>query len=292
MGLGGFGVLGVGLIFGTQAMVALGHDLAAQWLTPIMWTGYILLCDALLLRWRGISWLTTRRREFPLLILLSVGVWLLFEAYNLHLQNWIYEGVPKSPLVRDFAYFWSFATIMPGIFLTAELVQLGLERVRMPKIAIRNLGPDWLWFALGLAMVTIPLAVPPRYASFLFASVWIGFILLLDPINERFNRHSIRRQIREGSSTITLSLLAAGLLCGFLWEFWNYQALRASGAYWIYTIPAPLRILNLHFGQMPLLGLLGFPPFALELHAFYVFLRELLGGDRVFGKPPQAGMPV
>jgi hypothetical protein len=34
---------------------------------------------------------------------------------------------------------------------------------------------------------------------------------------------------------------------------------------------------------MPLLGLLGFPPFALELSAMLALARRLLGGDRVFG---------
>jgi hypothetical protein len=33
---------------------------------------------------------------------------------------------------------------------------------------------------------------------------------------------------------------------------------------------------------MPVLGLLGFPPFALELFAAYVFLREVLGGDALW----------
>jgi hypothetical protein len=36
---------------------------------------------------------------------------------------------------------------------------------------------------------------------------------------------------------------------------------------------------------MPLLGMLGFPPFALELFAMYHFLRKILDGDRLLGKP-------
>jgi hypothetical protein len=77
---------------------------------------------------RGQSWLTARRREFPLLVLLSVAVWLVFEGYNLHLVNWVYRGLPTRALVRDLGYFWSFATIMPGVFETADFVEALFER--------------------------------------------------------------------------------------------------------------------------------------------------------------------
>ncbi|MGZ5435395.1 MAG: hypothetical protein ACXW3F_04990, partial [Pyrinomonadaceae bacterium] len=65
------------------------------------------------------------------------------------------------------------------------------------------------------------------------------------------------------------SLLSAGLVCGFLWEFWNYWALSK----WTYTVP--------YFGdikifEMPVLGYLGFPPFAIECWAMYIFVRSLL----------------
>jgi hypothetical protein len=79
------------------------------------------------------------------------------------------------------------------------------------------------------------------------------------------------------------------MACGFIWETWNYQAVMAEGAYWVYTIPEPLRIFGWHFGKMPVLGLLGFPPFALELHAFYTLIRETLDLERLiaFKKPWQ-----
>jgi hypothetical protein len=57
--------------------------------------------------------------------------------------------------------------------------------------------------------------------------------------------------------------------------------MRAGGAYWAYTLPPGLRFLDLHFGQMPVLGLLGFPPFALELFALYNVAKAILGIDRL-----------
>lgn len=278
--------LGLLVLLAGEAALLSGVSFVATWFTPIMWTGYILLADGIVYRLRGRSLLSSGRREAPLLILLSVAVWLLFEAYNLHLQNWIYRGLPASPFLRDVGYFWSFATIMPGVFETADLVAVLLERFRGQStidLPTGRVGPSWTWLLLGTAMITLPLAVPPRIAAFLFAAVWVGFILMLDPLNERLGLPSVRRDLRHGNWRPLVSYLLAGLACGFIWESWNYQALTFGGAYWVYTVPQQLRITGLHFGQMPIEGLLGFPPFALELRAFYLLGREGLGSDRIFG---------
>ncbi len=278
--------IGAAILVTGQALLLVGVSWMATWLTPVMWTGLILLLDGLVHRLRGRSWLTSRVREFPLLLLVSVGVWLLFEAYNLHLRNWQYTGLPESSLVRDVGYFWSFATIMPGVFQVSELVQALLERWRRadPTASGARLGPAWAWSLAGLAMVSIPLVLPADTAAYLFGAVWIGFFLLLDPLNASGGSPSMRQQWMAGVRRPALSLLVGGLLCGFLWEAWNQQAAAAGGAYWIYTFPSGLRPFELRYGQMPVLGLLGFPPFALELFAFYQLLRQMLGGDRVFGR--------
>lgn len=284
--------LGLVILLLGQLLLAAGVGWIATWLTPVMWTGLIVLVDGLVFRLRGRSWLTARIRDFPLLLLLSVGVWLIFEAYNLHLQNWHYLGLPDRAPVRDFGYFWSFATIMPGVFQVSELVEGLLERLGRAGDAPtgRRVGPAWAWSLAGIAMVTVPLALPARPASYLFGAVWIGFFLLLDPLNAKLGLPSLRRQWGEGIRRPAFALLIGGLLCGFLWEVWNQQAASAGGAFWVYTFPTELRPLGWSYGQMPVLGLLGFPPFALELYAFYHLLRELLGGQRLFagpGSPPR-----
>lgn len=272
-----------------ELLLALDVYFVAVWLTPIMWTGYILAADAFLYRRKGSSWLTTRRREFPLVLLLSVGVWLLFEVLNFHILNWSYHSVPANPIVRDFAYFWSFATIMPGVFITSEIISTFIPTRFLHNHQIRSdevfIGAGWLWFLCGLLMVVIPLLLPTPIASYLFGSVWIGFILLIDPINDQMGAPSFRRMLRERTYWPILSLLAGGLVCGFLWEAWNFQALQYGGGHWLYLVPEPLRIFGLHYGKMPLLGMLGFPPFALELFTMYHFLRKFLDGDRLLGKP-------
>ena len=278
--------IGLAIILGGQALLAAGSSFMATWLTPVMWTGLILLLDGIVYRLSGRSWLMTRRREFPLLILASVAVWLIFEAYNLHLRNWRYEGLPDSSLVRDLGYFWSFATIIPGVFEIVDLVQALIDRALKPRNVPRSTvpaGPSWAWWLAGVAMITIPLALPASAAAYLFGAVWIGFFLLLDPLNENLGLPSLRQQWRRGSRHKIWALLLGGLICGLVWETWNQQAVAAGGAYWVYLIPEGLRPFGLTYGQMPLLGLLGFPPFALELFAFYTIIRESLGGDRIFG---------
>jgi hypothetical protein len=67
-----------------------------------------------------------------------------------------------------------------------------------------------------------------------------------------------------------LALLASGALCGVLWEFWNYWALTR----WTYSVPY---VSHLKVFEMPALGYLGFPPFALECYAMYHWLRGWFG---------------
>jgi len=279
-----YGWLGLGGLAVGEALILLGDHWVATWFTPLMWTAYILTVDALVVRRTGGSWLTTRRREVPLLILASVGVWVLFEAYNFHLVNWIYANVPAAAIIRLIAFFWSFATIMPGVFETADLVRSFLPARRAPADAASITGfTSAAAFVIGLAMVTVPLAVPQPAAGYLFASVWIGFVLLLEPWNLALGAPCPTADWLQGDRRPVAALLLAGLACGLLWEAWNYQAFLHQGAYWVYTIPQPLRVLGLHYGQMPLMGLGGFPPFALELAAFYAWLKHMLGGERVFG---------
>ena len=62
--------------------------------------------------------------------------------------------------------------------------------------------------------------------------------------------------------------MAGGFACGALWEFWNYWA----GSKWIYSVPF---FQNWKIFEMPLLGFLGFPPFALECWILYHLLSSI-----------------
>ncbi len=119
-------------------------------------------------------------------------------------------------------------------------------------------------------MLLSPFVVPAWVAAYLAAPVWLGFIFLLDPINDALGFESLSRDLRRGSTARLVNLLLSGLLCGVLWEFWNYW----SRSKWHYTVPI---MQNHKMFEMPLPGYLGFPPFALECFTMYVFVRGLLG---------------
>jgi hypothetical protein len=56
-------------------------------------------------------------------------------------------------------------------------------------------------------------------------------------------------------------------MCGFFWEFWNYFAIVK----WKYNIPY---VGFLKIFEMPILGYLGYIPFALSLYSMYYFTRH------------------
>ena len=60
------------------------------------------------------------------------------------------------------------------------------------------------------------------------------------------------------------------MVCGFFWEMWNYWAAPK----WVYHVPF---VDFWHVFEMPLLGYLGYLPFALELYAMYHFFLGLAG---------------
>jgi hypothetical protein len=119
---------------------------------------------------------------------------------------------------------------------------------------------------IGFAAVIGPLIVP---SVWLAPVIWLSFILLLDPLNALRGWPSITTDLARGDWRRLVSLLAAGLVCGLLWEFFNYWALSK----WTYTVPY---LGSVKIFEMPVLGFLGFPPFAIECWAMYIFVRSLL----------------
>jgi hypothetical protein len=115
-------------------------------------------------------------------------------------------------------------------------------------------------------MLLIPLLYPSPYLA---APVWLGFVFLLDPLNARAGSESITGDIRVGRYARLINLALAGLICGIVWEFWNYWA----GTKWVYTVPI---LPQLRIFEMPIPGYGGFPVFALECFAMYVAVRRWL----------------
>jgi len=241
----------------------------ATYFTPIAWSAYILIADGAVLALTARSRLNDAPITLARMALLSIPLWLIFEGYNWRLHNWTYVGVPPGWTAFVFGYGWSFATITPAIFETSDLVQALLPP--LPGGAVKISRPvEKLLMALGALCLILPLALPLRIADRLFVLVWIGFVLLLDPLNRRLALPSFVGDLSEGFRRRLYGFFAAGWICGWFWEFWNNWA----GAKWHYTFPM---FQNWKIFEMPAPGFLGFLPFALECFTMYVTAAGLIG---------------
>jgi hypothetical protein len=263
---GWFGILG---LVGAEVLMFRGVEPVATYFTPVAWSAYILIADAAVLAITGRSRLHSAPLTLARMALLSIPLWLVFEGYNLRLQNWTYVGVPIGWPAALLGYGWSFATITPAIFETSDLVQALLPPLPSES---RKISPvaEGAMIACGAACLIVPLVLPQRAAAHLFALVWIGFILLLDPVNRRLGLPSFLGDLSEGFLRRFYGFLLSGWICGWFWEFWNNWA----AAKWHYTFPMFQRW---KIFEMPVPGYLGFLPFALECFTMYVTAAWLAG---------------
>ena len=186
---------------------------------------------------------------------------------NLGVGNWNYNSIEGAAAVSNVG--WKtiyFSTVLPAFFETVELfrsIHL-FDKVRLHRK--HRITKHLLQIILGLGILSFLL--PLLFPKYAFPLIWLTFFLLLDPINYLHHQPSIIGHLKDKKLVIPLSLLAAGITLGFFWEFWNYWAATK----WHYNIPF---VGFLKIFEMPLLGYLGYFPFALELYAMYWFVRSL-----------------
>ncbi len=247
----------------------------------IAWWSYIVVVDAWVWRKRGHSLLRNRPWEFLVLAFWSVAIWNLFEVFNFRLQNWFYVNVPTDYLYGAIFTFFAYATVVPGIFETYDLLRAygTLERTRTRPRQIRP-GGLVLAILIGVVMLITPI-LWPRYA---YPWVWGFAVFLLDPACYRLGPSratSVLGQFERGDPRPFLRLLLAGLICGALWEFWNFWAYTK----WIYTVPF---FEDTKWLEMPPLGFLGFPPFAVECYVLVNLINAFRRG-RGWEEPQPVG---
>ncbi len=226
------------------------------WFYSFAWWSYIIFVESFLFSRGYRSTLFAEPVRFLILLPLSVTIWLIFELFNFRLQNWHYLYLPPQRGLRWFGYSIAYATVLPAIFSTKNLLDsLGALR-KCGKVSI-NIDPaKGTVTSFGIAMLVLPVLFPKVF----FPLVWLAFAFLLEPLNYRSGADSFLRDMAKGSPRMLYLLLLSGLICGILWECWNYWA----GSKWVYTIPY-LGFLRVF--EMPLFGFLGFPPFAVECYA-------------------------
>ena len=230
-----------------------------------LWLGYILIVDGLVFLRKGTSLWTRSRARFLGLFLASTVTWWLFEALNERVQNWRYEGREYFTALQFFiSSTFSFSTVTPAVFGTAELVSTFLGRVRGPVVRPTR-ATLAAFFIAGLIMLALLLVWP----LYFFPFMWLSMFFILEPINAALGFPSLSRWTQAGDWRPVVALWLGTLTCGFFWEMWNFF----SFPQWIYTVPF---VDFLHIFKMPLLGYGGYLPFGLEVYALYNLLTGLL----------------
>src|SRR5437899_6490377 len=138
------GFVGLGIIIAAEYLLFSGNQFVGHWMTPIVWTGYILFVDALVHRFDGRSLLMDDRLEFLAVAIISIGSWWLFEFYNAprfwnsNLELWWhYHNLEPNLWVRRIGYDWAFATITPALLETADLFRPTLFKRESKRGSIR-----------------------------------------------------------------------------------------------------------------------------------------------------------
>jgi hypothetical protein len=265
--------LGVAALCGAVLLLVAGSAFMRTWFYLFAWWPFILIVDSLNFRRGGASLFTRPDRDILFMVFVSVSVWLIFELFNLRLQNWSYHELPDSLWQRWLGYFTAFASVVPALVVLAEFFR---QRPTLQKLPFPRIKPSPPLLRLGTLLGVMLLALTLLWPRLFFACVWLFFIFLLEPLCFRLGIPSLLTDLEQKDGTRFWNWAAAGLAAGFIWEFFNFWA----GSHWEYSIP------YFEFGrifQMPVLGYLGFIPFALEVMVIYGLLLHMK--NRIWARP-------
>jgi len=232
------------------------------WFYVVAWYPTLVILDQTVVLLGGES-LLARPGALTAMLWWSAMIWFLFEAINFRLEDWYYVFLPANRLARWVGITVSLATVVPAVLLPERLLErLGVWReLRGRPVPLR---PEHLRIALWVGGATLALVLAlPRY---LYPLTWGAVWLIAEPLlYARDPGRSLFADIARGAWGRVARLMAAGLFAGALWESFNGLA-RGR---WIYTVPF---LEHWKVFEMPLVGFLGFPFFALEVWSLYHLL--------------------
>jgi hypothetical protein len=254
--------IGLGAMHLAILLLILDVPFMKTWFYICAWWPLIIFLDGLNFRISGASPLSESPRNLIFSAFISIPVWLVYELFNLRLQNWSYHSLPTELLLRWLGYCLAFASVIPALLELSQLFQTALKGKNISFVRLKT-TPAFLngYMLLGFLFLFLSVLSPTLF----FPLVWLGFIFLIEPINYRLRIDSLLADAERSYGNRIFAWLLAGFASGILWESLNYWA----GSHWEYTIP------YLNFGrifQMPVFGYGGFLPFAIEVFAMFTLL--------------------
>lgn len=182
------------------------------------WT-YVFLADYLAYKRSGSSLLVSRISEMFSLALGSVAIMAIFEILNHRIGVWYYENVPLFPLQRWSGLVLWWASILPSIVVTSELLLLygfprRLSLKRLP-VSDRALTAT---FCSGCVSLCLALYAPETFGLLGFAAL----ALISEPLNYRLGLGSLLRDLSWGTGAKIARLATTGFICGLVWRGFNY----------------------------------------------------------------------
>ncbi len=268
-------------IYGYLGGIIMAASWAGNWFLPGLrthllffpqWFGLILLIDAWTLARTGTSLIHRNTMKFTRLFFVSVPVWWLFELLNVRNNNWTYLGRDQFTDLQFFILASiSFSTVMPAVFEMAEFISSfhWTKKINKGPKILNNRTSALRMIIIGIFMLVTDLFFPQYFYVFM----WISVYLIVDGVNVMIGNKSLLA-FTDNKNWRPLYMLALGcLICGFLWEFWNYY----SYPKWVYTIPY-LGFFKVF--EMPVLGFLGYIPFSFELYSIYMLITRTGYYDR------------
>ena len=238
--------------------------------TPL-WLSYIIAVNGAVYARRRSCLMLRETACFLLLFPASALFWWFFEYLNRFVQNWYYLDVYRfSPMEYFLFASLSFSTVLPAVLSTAELL-LTFPVFSEAFTGFRKrpvLLSKRFWGGLLLLAGTGLFLIGP-FPNLLYPLLWISPLILLVSFQALSGQNHIFCAAAQGDWRLIVVSATAALVCGLLWEMWNYHSL----AKWVYSVPYVHRF---SLFEMPLLGFAGYLPFGLECLVAGNFVREFL----------------
>jgi hypothetical protein len=253
-----WGWLGLGLTIGGWFLAWHDGTLPPEWrrhaFTPL-WLGYVLAINGVVFRRVGRALLTHRTGWFIALFPASVAFWWLFEHLNRFVGNWYYTGAAAG---SEWDYFVQaslpFSTVLPAVASTWAWLR---QFPRLDAMALPALRGHATLARLALPAGLLALGCVGIWPETLFPMLWVAPPLVLWALQELLLGETVLTPLQHGDWRPLLQPALAALICGLLWELWNFGSI----AKWHYSIPYVQRF---SMFEMPLLGYAGYLPFGIE----------------------------